>query len=158
MQLKEGVPAGRWRWAHRRRTRSSWVQEWRESARICWRRGRRCRIADRLEEKGLEPRDWRRSGRSSSASPPRIPGAVGLPPSLSEFAPSSETSRRELEVRRSPVQLPPIPPVRPSFLPTRLAKSPCSTRLAMTPDAIGMGGLALGTPRIDFRLDDLAMP
>jgi len=31
----------------------------RESARIGWRRGRRCRIADRLEEKGLEPRDWR---------------------------------------------------------------------------------------------------
>ena len=31
----------------------------REPARICWRRGRRCRIADRLEEKGLEPRDWR---------------------------------------------------------------------------------------------------
>ena len=31
----------------------------RESARIGWRRGRRCRIADRLEEKGLEPWDWR---------------------------------------------------------------------------------------------------
>jgi len=31
----------------------------RESVQIGWRRGRRCRIADRLEEKGLEPWDWR---------------------------------------------------------------------------------------------------
>jgi len=77
----------------------------REPARICWRRGRRCRIADRLKEKGARGwihgiGEWARLD-WSRASPPRIPGAGGLhrctfslPLSLS---PSPSLSRSESE-------------------------------------------------------------
>jgi len=76
VQLREGCWQG-----GGRTTRSSWMErEWRESAQIGWRRGRRCRSIG----EGAGAWDWRAGTldwSSRGASPLRIRGAAGHPPS-----------------------------------------------------------------------------